>query len=281
MIRKATGLLLVVIALIFSSCDGNPFMSNLFENVDKYELPTLNNKDDILDAAGDDQFLDALSEDPELAEEVISTLEEVVSSTPFSEASASDQEAAIVLADVYLAASDADDTINNVNDLLVDAVNDPSSLDFSEPSDVIGSLFTLDEGLTQAEQEATVSAQLEAFLGAADALEYYGNTMVTDDGLDTNPEVNPGETAATALISGMTQYLIENMVDGTNDLSDSEAIDALTDSIVYGTPIELANDDDLQQASGISAMLEAMLGDGLTKVVDDGVDLSLLGDMGV
>ena len=284
------GIFPVLIITLIISCNGNPFMTNLFSEIDQYQLPTsFSSADDILDAATDDQFLDALSNDPELADIVITTLEEEIAATPATSATTDDQEAALLLADVYLATTNADDTINNVNDLLVDAISDPAALDFASPETVIEGLFSLDPAMSPAEQETYVSDQLAAFLGAADALTYYGETM-TDGSLETNPEVNVGETAATAMISGMTSYMIDNMDTATIDpvllaanpaATDEElAIIAMTDSIVNGTPMPaMLPDPAVDDAATTEDMLNAMLGGGLAEVVNDGFDLSAFESM--
>lgn len=281
---------IVVIFLLINSCSENPFMSNLFSEVDKFEMPdSFSSTDDILNTASDDGFLDALAEDPELAEEVITILETDLNlqdpSTDGAGATGEEQEAALLLADVYLATSEADDTVNNVNNLLVDLVNDPDSVNFDKPEDVVVDIINVDETAPVEEQEAAVTAQLEAFLGAADALEYYGESI---DTTGENPEVNSGETAATAMVSGMTAYLIENMVDSNgDDMSDADAIAALTDVIVNGAvmpdvaePTD-ANGDPLPDDATTEETLEAMLGSGLTDVVGAGFDLNAMGDMGV
>jgi hypothetical protein len=266
-------------AVIFmiNSCNGNPFMNNLFSRIDKYELPSsFSSADDVLSEAGDDEFLEALAENPELTEIVIDLLDDVLDENPAD----ADQEAAILLADVYLATTDGDETVNNVNDLLVDAMDDPDSLDFEEPEDIITDLFVVDPALSQGEQEVAVAAQLEAFLGAADAMEFYGDTMIA--GQETSPEVNTGEAAATAMISGMTAYMIENaVVDSTADpvvaMTQDQAIAAITAAIV--DPVnndfpDTASNPAVDDAETTEDMFDAMLGPGLSEVVSDGFDLS-------
>ncbi|MDA3810287.1 MAG: hypothetical protein PF518_08125 [Spirochaetaceae bacterium] len=268
-----------------NSCDGNPFMTNLFSSFDYYELPSsFSSAGDLLDAPKD-ELLDALGDsiDQDFIDNVISLLEEAIT-TPASEATSEDQEAALLLADVYLVTTDADDTVNNVNDLLLDAVSDPDSLNFDNPEDIITDLFALDESLTPGQQEDIVEAQLLAFLGAADALGYYGETMI--EGLGTNPDVNTGDTAATAMIAGMTSYFIENaVVDSSVDpvvpLTQEQAIAAIRDSIVYGTDMpDMAPNPTVDDALTTEDMLNAMLGDGLAEVVGDGFDLGAFDGMG-
>lgn len=274
------GFIPLLIISFLVSCNGNPFMNNIFSGVDVYELPdSFGSTGEILDEAGDDGFLDALAEDEELAAEVIATLEESLPDDP-AQATSEDQEAALLLADVHLATSEADETINNVNDLLVEAVNDPESLNFDNPEDVVADLFQVDMTQTQAEQEAAVAEQLEAFLAAADALDFYGDTIIA--GSDPSSEVNDGETAATAMIAGMTAYMVANVDsgDGTTPMSEQDAIDAIAQSIVSGDPMPaMLADDSVDNAATTEEMLEAMLGDGLTEVVSQGFDLSSFENM--
>jgi hypothetical protein len=285
MIKIIPGILVSLFIFVMNSCDGNPFMTNLFSSFDYYELPSsFSSAGDLLDAPKD-ELLDALGDsiDQDFIDNVISLLEEAIT-TPASEATSEDQEAALLLADVYLVTTDADDTVNNVNDLLLDAVSDPDSLNFDNPEDIITDLFALDESLTPGQQEDIVEAQLLAFLGAADALGYYGETMI--EGLGTNPDVNTGDTAATAMIAGMTSYFIENaVVDSSVDpvvpLTQEQAIAAIRDSIVYGTDMpDMAPNPTVDDALTTEDMLNAMLGDGLAEVVGDGFDLGAFDGMG-
>lgn len=274
-------LITVLMAFAIASCSGNPFMNNIFSSFDKYELPSsFSTIDDVLDEAGDDGFLDALTEDEQLIEDVIALLEGVLDDDPAD----ADQEAALLLADVHLAASGADDTINNVNELLIDAIDDPDSLDIESPGDLMRDLFDLDPSLTQAEQKVEVARQLQALLGAAEALAFYGETMAEQG---SSPEVNSGETAATAVMAGMTAYMIENaVVDNTADpvipLSEEDAIAAIAAAIVdplnNDFPDTEANPD-VDDAETTGDMIDAMLGPGLAEVVADGFDLSVLADM--
>jgi len=277
---------IALIILLINSCNGNPFMVNLFSGIDNYDLPdSFESAEDILNVPADD-LLEALSDDDVdqgFIDDVVALLEGELD-TPPAAATADDQEAALLLADVHLATTDADDTINNVNDLLVDAISDPETLDFDSPEGIMTDLFALDETLTDEQNESIVEAQLMAFLGAADALEYYGDTMLA--GQDPSPEANAGETAATAMIAGMTSYLIGNaVVDSTANpvvpMTEEQAIAAIAASIVTGSDMpDMASDPDVDNAETTEDMFNAMLGNGLTEVVSDGFDLSAFEDMG-
>ena len=238
-------------------------MHNLFSSIDEYELPSsFGSIDDILDEAGDDEFLDALAEDDELAEDVIALLDDVLDDDPAD----ADQEVALLLADVYLAASGADDTVNNVNGLL----GDPDSFDFDSPEDIITDLFILDGSLSQLQQEEAVSRQLEAFLGAAEALELYGETI---DSQGPSSEVVGGELVAAAMIGGMTTYLADDLLNTIGNGIDTKekAIEAISSYIVAGTV--------LPNMTGTPSGIEDILSDGLLEVLGpDTVDN--LSDMG-
>lgn len=275
-------LTIVLIAFLMGSCDENPFLSNLFSSIDEYELPSsFSSIDDILDESGDDGFLDALSEDDELTEDVIALLDDILDDDPAD----ADQGVALLLADVYLATSGADEILNNVNDLLVDVLDGSDSLDFDSPEDLISDFFVLDDSLTPAEQEELVALQLEAFLGAAEALEFYGETMIA--GQDASSEINSGETSATAIFSGIVAYMIENAVEDNEadpvvPLSDEDAITAIAAAIVDPLNNDFPDTEinsDVDEAETTEEMVEAMLGPGLTEVVDDGFDLSAFTDM--
>lgn len=270
----------VLIIGVLASCSGNPFMNNIFSRLDEYELPdSFSSADDILDEAGDDGFLEALAADPELTEQVITLLEESLPDDP-ADAGPEDQEAALLLADVHIVTSDADETVNSVNTL----AQDPDSVSFDSPEEAITDLYVVDESLSPAEQEASAEAQVVAFLAAADALEFYGDTLIA--GQEPSPESNTGETAATAMMAGMTTYMIENMQHPNgDDMTDQEAIDALVDVIVYGSEMpQMAeptdeNGNPLPEDASTDEEMEAMLGPGLSEVVGEGFDLSSFGEM--
>lgn len=286
---------LLIIAVI-ASCSGNPFMTNIFGGIDNYSLPdSFDNVDDILDEAGDDGFLDALADNPELADDVIDILEASLPEDA-ADADSDDQEAALLLADVHLATTEADETINNVNDLLTGFIagdEGEDSPDMDDPASIIPDLFVLDETLTPAEQQTAVEEQLAAFLAAADALEFYGDTIVA--GQDPSSEVNPGETAATAMISGMTAFIIQNMDTSSIDpdivaanpgaTDDELAIAALADVIVNGSDMPdigdptYENGDPLPDDATTEEYINVILGDGLAEVVGQGFDLSSFENM--
>jgi len=266
--KKILNIFIAITAfLMIHSCNGNPFMNNLFSSFDEYEIPSsFDSTDDVLSEAGDDGFLDALAEDPELTERVIDLLDDVLSEDPAE----ANQEEALLLADVYLVTSGADDTLNNVTQLL----EDPESMDFDEPEDLIVDIFVVDSTLSPVEQEASVSAQIDAFLNASDALEFYGDTMIA--GQEPSGEVVPGVTAGSAMVAGMTGYMIENMVDSNgNDMSDEESKAALINTILYDMPMpDTAPNPAVDDAATTDDKINAMLGPGLSEVVSDGFDLS-------
>lgn len=268
-------LLPVLFIMVVVSCNGNPFMFNLFSSIDPYVPGDLNTIQDIL-SEPEDELLDALSDDPDLAEKVIDELEEVLLKDPAS-ASTDDQEAALLLANVELAVSGVDKTLNNVNSLL----EDPASIDFGSPEDIFTNLFDLDSSLTPAQQEALVVDQIAALFKASAALEFYGETLVA--GLDPSVETAAGDTAYKALTAGMINYMVTNAQDGGgNPMNPAVAIAAIAAAIV--DPVNndfpaLAPNPDVDDAANESDMLEAMLGSGLTAVVNEGFDLNKLEGM--
>lgn len=278
-------ILILTISVLFS-CSENPFMVNLFSGIDVYTPPeSFDNVNDVLSEAGDDGFLDALAEDGELADQVIDLLDDVLTEDPAT-ATSDDQDAALLLADVYLATTDADDTVNNVNGLLsalVTGGDDAPNMD--DPTALIPDLFQLDDSLTPEEQTSAVKDQLASFLGAADALEFYGDTI---DGQGASEEVNAGETAATAMIAGMSSFLVENAEDNLgNPLTEEQAIEAIAAAIVDPDNNDMPtiaeptdeNGDPLPEDATMDEMLDAVLGDGLAAVVGEGFDLSAMENM--
>jgi hypothetical protein len=269
--------LLISIIFFLISCEENPFLNNIFSSFDKYELPSsFSSVGDVLDASSDDQFIDELVKNDELTDDVIDLLDDCIGKDP-SNADSEDQEAALLLADIYLARVNADDTINNVNDLLVEFMNDSESLDFSTPEAILQELFLLDPSLSVDEQKNLVEAQLSALVAASQALAFYGLTM-SEGGLDPSVEVNAGETAVIAIISGLTEFLITNMECSTQD----EAIVALAATIVEDEPLPSLNSDaqdELDADSTFEEMLDNILADGLTDVINDGFNLDTFDDM--
>jgi hypothetical protein len=269
--------LLISIIFFLISCEENPFLNNIFSSFDKYELPSsFSSVGDVLDASSDDQFIDELVKNDELTDDVIDLLDDCIGKDP-SNADSEDQEAALLLADIYLARVNADDTINNVNDLLVEFMNDSESLDFSTPEAILQDLFLLDPSLSVDEQKNLVEAQLSALVAASQALAFYGLTM-SEGGLDPSVEVNAGETAVIAIISGLTEFLITNMECSTQD----EAIVALAATIVEDEPLPSLNSDaqdELDADSTFEEMLDNILADGLTDVINDGFNLDTFDDM--
>lgn len=243
---------MAIIVSAITSCNGNPFMNNLFSDFDKYELPSsFDNADDILRESGDDGFLDALADDPELTDMVIDILDDVLSENPAD----ADQEQALLLADVYLVSSGADVTVNKVSNI----ITDPSSLDFENPENLITDLIDPDLSLSPAEQKADVVKQLNALLNSAAALDFYGETMI--NGQSPSPEVVTSELLAPALLGGMTSFMIQDLVNtpGNGINTTDEAIQAISNNVVSGDPLPAMTAD--------PASLSDIFSDGLKEVI--------------
>ena len=166
--KKMTIFFLVLIVLLINSCNGNPFMTNLFSEIDKYILPSsFSSADEILDASSDDQFLDALTEDPGLADDVIDLLDSELQQDP------ENQEAALLLADVYLVGSGASDTIDGLNGLVSELASGNSEAlgEMDSTDDVLSLIFS------ESQSQSNVESQLESFLLAAEAYTIYGDTI--------------------------------------------------------------------------------------------------------
>ena len=118
--KTMQGLLSLLFIAALVSCGGNPFIGSAFDTVDVYVPPSLDDAsaDDIVSEAGNDEFFESLEEleETEIAN-IIDTLEESLPEDA-SAASAEDQETALVLAEVQLAATGADDTVANISGLL-------------------------------------------------------------------------------------------------------------------------------------------------------------------
>lgn len=116
-------------------------------------------------------------------------------------------------------------------------------------------------------------------------MEFYGDTI---DGQGASEEVNAGETAATAMIAGMSSFLVENAEDNLgNPLTEEQAIEAIAAAIVDPDNNDMPtiaeptdeNGDPLPEDATMDEMLDAVLGDGLAAVVGEGFDLSAMENM--
>jgi len=256
---------LLLVSLILS-CSGNPFMSNIFSKLDPYNLPeSFESADDVLGEAGKDGFLDALAEDEQKAVQVITVLEGSLPADP-ANADAEDQQAALLLADVHLATTGGTETMGNINNLASDFVSgDTSSLDgVSGMGDVLGLFFDVSE------PTESVEKQLTAFVEAAAAYEFYGDTIGE---IGASSELDGGEKsvlAVTAAVAGVTEYLVSNIAgENPTDAQRADAISQIASSIANGTELTL-NDDPVLNDSTVDPMAH-ILGAGVNAVVMDGV----------
>ena len=255
---------LLLVSLILS-CSGNPFMSNIFSKLDPYKLPeSFASAEDVLDEAGSDGFLDALAENEQLAEQVITVLEESLPADPAT-ADAADQQAALLLADVHLATTGATETMGNINNLASDFVSGNTSAleEVNGMGDALGLFFGANETTDSVEK------QLAAFVEASAAYEFYGDTIGE---LGASSELDGGEksvVAVTAAVAGMTEYLVTNLAgENPTDAQRAAAISQIADSIVNGTELTLNDDPALNNADNAMAHI---LGPGVNAVVMDGV----------
>ena len=294
------GTLVLLMIVVVMSCDGNPFLSNLFRGADSYLLPSFKDGDidDVIDAAEDDDFIDTLAEEgnKEKADDIVKILNDKIKlddgkdkiGTPPAKATKKDQEAAILLAKVHLARTGADRVVKN--DDLLKVVED--SGDLKEPGDVLKKLYKVeDTSVSKAKQKEDVKKQLLSFLAAEKALKYYGKAQI--EGKKPPEEVNKGDLASKALVVGMVKYFTDNMdprdknqrekdeADGKDPpapLLKDLAVDKLVDAIVLGT--ELPPMVDKKDSGGGSNsphdQIKAMIGPELEKIVNDGLDLSKL-----
>ncbi len=268
--RTAGGLAALLLMLLLSGC--NPFTTNIYSGIDEYRMPDLDDVDEVLDAANDPDFYDNLKDDPKAKQKVLETLEETYNDPDEDEETR--QEAAIMAADVHLKTSDTEETLDNFNDLISDAVNgeeiyDPDSGDgpevlfkslFGDPPYPVGTSTTSSSYISY---KALVVTQLNGFLLAVPALQVYGNNV--NAGFPIPPDSNAGDTATKALMAGLTRYISYMLdVDGDNStVSDAGYVSGIEAADVERLAVYLANPDP-------AATLEGQYKRELT--VPDGID---------
>lgn len=209
MVKKA---MILLITITFFGCEAM-FTSNLLSTFDQPNLTNLDQQSasDLVDNfMGDDSFYDALS-DSQVAD-VLATLEEALDA-----GGTEGQEAGIMASELVLASSGAEDTMQNVNDLVTEvAGGDTSSLDtISSASDLIMTLFP--PGATEAE----IADQLAGMITSAQLLNNVGLIGGTVPG-STDPE----EVGSNALFCSMVAIMAGS--DLVNDDAATIAADAAT-----------------------------------------------------
>lgn len=249
-----TALLSAAVLIGFSSCDQGLFQTNIFAGFESFESPSADNAEDLLGARDDDRFYDEIAggdiNDPDsYVSQVIDSLSDVTADDPAY------QEANLMLADVYMAATGADEVFDEFNTQLVGFIEtgEIPGEDLNNTGDLLKLFF--DDTLTSDE----LSVQLQGLVEAASYLSIYGSTLAdgTPDG------VNPGDVAAQALLAGIVSAVVtENGGDVTT----------LADAIVNNTTDSLA----LPVGSSLTEILTNSDPD-LASVVTAGLDLSALG----
>ncbi|MDC7224132.1 MAG: hypothetical protein PQJ60_10360 [Spirochaetales bacterium] len=244
------GILLLGAFLTFLSCE-SLFTTNIFATMDELDISDMSTEEQAVALLDDtDSALDSLTD--EEVDELLDDLEDLYTDT--SEDDATRQQAAAAAAEVELAQSGADDTINNLSDLANDLVSDELTVD--DPGDILTAIFSDENGdpLTEAE----ISEQLDAMLEAVVALEAYGDVL-GDDG-DAPVGVDSTELAVTAMVVGLVDY----MVDSGNSTTDIATAIAAEDT----STLTLPSLDDMTADNG----METLFGEDLANTIE-GSDL--------
>ena len=226
--------LLMITGLLFMSCE-EMFTTNIFQDLDKLDLSSMSSKEKAVTVLDD---AEGAIEDMSEAEvdDLIAELEGLYNNP--GEDDDTRMQAAAAAADVELAESGANDTINNLGDAVSELAD--GSLEVDDPSDILTSIFSDESGNPLGVTE--IAAQLEAMVAAAAALEVYGSVLGADGGEPAY--VNPEEIAMTALIVGMVDLV-----------SDSNPAATYTDiANVIANPDSAADDD----ADGIPNLFESL-----------------------
>lgn len=220
------GILLPLLLIFLGGC-AQLFEFNLFQSLDPVEVPTAQE----LSAMPEGEALDLLEEELDSASFVDKLVEEEAS---FAAADgilaacmtgSADPEnrkrAAVLYADLHLAASEAADAVNNASALLS---QDPGSLDFASADDVGDFLQELlpqifpPEALSSREG---FDALLDGFQQAWDGYSAFGGELGADPAVPES--VNLGDVAQKAVFSCL---LAESLEDGSLYGTEEEARDA-------------------------------------------------------
>lgn len=196
---RALLILMVLAAFLATSCDQGLFGTNFFGVFESYDAPDYQSASlaDLVEASEDDRFFKEMS--PDDKGDLLDNLNDT-----YNNASTDEDKAAAVLlmADVHIYTTGADQTLTAMNGLVGDAIENeaPSFKD----STFISSFFAEDATVQE------VSAQLEALAAAADALSLYGG-LLTDENREAlkAQDDNPLDTATLALLGGLTKVFID------------------------------------------------------------------------
>lgn len=258
--------LLVAVALVATSCDQGLFGTNYFSIFEgDYDMPNLAtaNADDLIEAAEDERFYDGLDDLTEAeVDGIVTTLVGVANDI---DAPADDRmDAALVASEVEIQASGADAAVQNVNDLVIQVINDPESINFDEPVDIIGQIFTAGATTTD------VAKQLEGLFDAVGTFETYGSLLATNE---PPADVNAGDVAAKALLSGMVAAMVNDMTGGSTDEAVQDAAIATIADTIVNEPENLPLLFDFTDEPDF----QSLIGPEIYAVVDDGIGLEALG----
>jgi len=273
------GLILVLLVLL-SGC--NPFTTNLYSGIDKFKNPDLTDADALLDAADEPQFYENLKDDPAAKQQVLDTLQDVLDDPDATEETK--QEAALMMTDVHLKTSETQETMSNLNTVVSDAVDGNVTFDAADggPEVFFRTLFgepPATSVMSFTEYKALVTLQLNGFLGAVESLEAYGEGIQAGYPI---PDVNHGDNATKALMSGMTRTLVYYI----SASSQAAKVDLL--ATYLATPkngdtlpargFEYDIDMDAQFTTASDMLIDPVTGeDGLIAVVElGGIDLDSL-----
>ncbi len=259
----------LVLLVLLVSC--NPFTTNIFSGIDKMKMPDPTNVNDLLSVSSEPQFYENLASDSAEKEIVIQTLNTVANDT--SADPEVRQEAALMLADVYLkTTTGTDETLSNLNSVVGDAIEgNLDSYDLNNPETLLRMLFGEPPGgVYSATYKAALVLQLNAFLGAADSLQSYGELL--EAGYPVPPDTNSGDTATKALMAGIVRTIVyyENSANSIDSLAeylatpkDSAAALSYTGLPAFSNPSEVLVDP-VTSSTGLNSVIEAS---GL--VIDD------------
>ncbi len=292
---KKIMMMIITASLLFAlaSCDQGLFETNIFAGFEKYEAPDTANADSLLEVQDDDRFFEEVAEmeEAEVAE-IVATLDAVITDPESTDEEV--QDAALMQADVAMAASGADEVFTNFNTVIGDFVADSTSETGDEPD--MGSVGGIVEALFMPDAEnpptaESIADQLVGLMNVADSLSSYGDTLVLDDGVDQTPDdENAGDLAAQALLAGVSTLLIDSVINTNGDVSTPEEA-AVEIAAALLTPTDPANPDTTGPAAELEALVAGdpslelaegesftdILDAGLVAVVFEGLDLSALG----
>jgi len=278
MSKKVLQGLLLSLLFILTSC--NPFTTNLYSGIDKFKNPDLSDADALLSVSDEPQFYENLKDDPEAKAQVLETLQELLDDPDASEEKK--QEAALMITDVYLKTTETDEIMSNLNTVVGDAVDGEVDFDSGDggPEVFFRTLFGEPPSPKSASYKELVIMQLGGFLGAVEALEAYGENLQA--GYPVPKDVNHGDNATKALMSGMTRSLVY-YIDATpqsariNLLADYLATPKVN-GVLPARGFEYTIDMDAEFDSPSDLLIDPVTGeDGLQTVVElGGIDLDSL-----